>query len=69
MYHAEKLNHDQVVHDEKEHFSAETMQSYTITSDVKPDKQNFCSELINFFNVGFGVSNMDSENSEYNTMH
>lgn len=65
MYHAEKLNHDRVVHDEKERFSAETMQSYIITSEVKAHKQNLFLELINFFNVGFGVSHMDSENSEY----
>ena len=62
MYHGKKLNQDQVVHDKKESFQQKLCNS--TTSDVKSEKQNFFSELINFFNVGCGVSNFDSINSD-----
>lgn len=64
MHYIEIFNHEQVIHDGKESFLTKPIQSNSISSDVNQKKQNFFSEILNFFNVGFGVSNMDSVGSD-----
>jgi hypothetical protein len=69
MYQVDELDRAQVGHDRKESFSVKTIQPNSNLSAVKPQKQNFLSEFFNFFTVGFGSSNMDDIDSDYDNLH